>query len=226
MNPIPSPYERLLHLESELERLKASGIHDVIRKQDQSTLPTRQIWPADELLLTRILRRSPEALAAYQGDAELTGIEQRGLRLTAADSSSAFRFCEIVDGDAVVWVEPKSLRWAWRSEHFQFLFDSPPGADTPDNLVVHALPLFRPLARGQAWTLHRKGKMGLQTRLFPEQAQDVMLLGRLEKLERRFSQQKVQFEAEVKDLRSQLQIQQRMIEGLLRIFPPDQPPVS
>lgn len=221
MEPLPTPLERLLALERDLELLKASRVPEAIRKQGQSGLPPRHIWPADELLLTRILRRSPAAIQAYQGHAELIKSEPRGLHLTAAETTSAFQFCEIMDGDAVAWVDRSSLRWAWGSDYFQMLFHSPSDVETPDKLVLQALPLFKPIARGQVWALHRKGEMVLQSRPFPEQAEQAMMLRRLEKLDRRFSQQKVQFEAQLQDLRSQLYLQQSLIERLMRLSPSD-----
>lgn len=217
MEPMSSPYERLLDLERDLERLKSFRVPEAIRMQGQQSLPPRHIWPGDELLLTRLLRRSPEAIQAYQGHAELTKTAQRGMRLTPADAVSAFQFCEIIDGDAVAWVDHKSIKWAWGSESFHLLFRSPSGIDKPEELMLQALPLFKPIARGQAWTLHRKGEMVLQSRPFPEQADQAMLLRRLEKLDRRFSQQKVQFEAELQDLRSQLHQQQNLLERLLSL---------
>ena len=217
MEPIPSPLERLLALERDLELLKAAHVPEFMRTKGQPTRPPRHIWPADELLLTRILRRSPDAIHAYQDDAELTIVEHRGMRLTGAESTSAFQFCEMMDGDAVVWVNRASVGWAMASDSFLMLFHIPSDFEKPEDLVLQALPLFKPIARGQVWTLHRKGHMILQSNPFPEQAQRDMLLRRLEKLDRRFSQQKVQFEAEIRDLRSQLYFQQTLIERLLRL---------
>lgn len=221
MDPVSSPLERLLSLERELETLKTLRVPEAIRAQGQVKLLPRHIWPSDELLLTRLLRRTPQAIQAYQGHAELVESEQRGLRLTAAESTSIFQFCEIVDGDAVAWVDRRSMKLAWASKTFQMLFTSPPDVEAPEGLVLQTLPVFKPIARGQTWILHRKGEMLLQSRPFPEQAEQTMLLRRLQKLERRFGEQKVQFEVELKDLRSQLYVQQRLIERLLSLSPAD-----
>lgn len=222
MDPIPTPFQRLLNLERDLEQLKASRVPKTAISQDQPhPLPPRHIWPADELLLSRLLRRSPQAIEAYQGHAELTSTEKHGMRLAPSDTTSAYQFCEMIDGDAVVWLASSSIPLAWGTSSFGALFHSPADLETPRNLVLQTLPLFKPIARGQAWTLHRKGEMSVQFRPFPEQAEQAMLLRRLETLDRRFSQLRLQLEAEIKDLRSQLLIQQTQIQRLLSLLPTD-----
>lgn len=223
MEPIPSPLQRLLSLERDLEQLKASRVPETIRSQGQpQPPPARHIWPADELLLTRLLRRSPQAIQAYQGHAELTSTERHGMRLSASETASAFQFCEMMDGDAVVWVPCQSIPLVWDTVSFRRLFHSPADLGAPQNFVLQTLPLFKPIARGQAWTLYRKGDMAAQFHHFPEQAEQSMLLRRLETLDRLFSQQRIQIEAEIKDLRAQLLIQQTQIQRLLGLFPVDQ----
>lgn len=220
MDPIPSPLQRLLSLERDLEQLKASQVPEPLRDQLQP-LPPRHIWPADELLLTRLLRRTPQAIEAYQSHAVLTSTRQHGMRLTASEAASAYQFCEMMDGDAVVWVANPSMPLAWGSATFGALFTSPADLEAPQDLVLQTLPLFKPIARGEAWTLHRKGEMSVKSRPFPEQAEQAMLLRRLETLERRFSQQRMQLEVEIKDLRSQLLIQQTQVQRLLNLLPTD-----
>lgn len=222
MDPIPSPFERLLTLEREIEHLKKSRLPEPIRNKSQPTLPPRHIWPADEMLLTRLLRRSPQAIEAYQADAELTTSGQHGMRLNASEITSAFQFCEMIDGDAVVWVDTPAIPAVWSSTVFRALFHSPADPEAPQDLVLQSLPLFKPIARGQAWSLHRKGEMSVQSRSFPEQADQAMLLRRLETLDRRSNQQRLQLQAEIKDLRSQLLIQQTQIQRLLGLLPTDQ----
>lgn len=213
----PSPLTRLLRLEQAMEQLMATSLPETLQKPVGRQPASRSIWPADELLLTRLLRRSPEALRAYQGHAELTATEKQGLRLNQSATSSIFQFCELSDGDAVVWIEINPPDWIWQSESLRLLYDYPWSLDNPAQLVLHALPLFKPVSRGQSWSLHRRGEMLLQARPFPEQADQARLLRRLETLERRFSQQTVRLETDLQALRVQLRVQQDQIERMLKL---------
>jgi len=69
----PSPIERILKLEAELDRLRQQLDHETAEVDDSPRVSvSRAIWQADEILLTRLIRRSPEAISAYRAAAELT----------------------------------------------------------------------------------------------------------------------------------------------------------
>ena len=171
----------------------------------------------DELLLTRLIRRSPQALMAYQEPAELTTMANRDLQLTVADSDSVFRLCELTGGDAVVWIQADPSSWVWESESFRQIFSVPKGLDGQPDLVLQTLPVFKPVVRSQQWTLFRRGEMIPRHRPFPEKESQNMLLRRLESLERQVSQEMTRQEHELNELRSELRVQQDMLNRLLRI---------
>jgi len=150
MAATPSPLDRLLQLERDVEQLQVHTARPAPPQQPPSASPSRRPWPVDELLLTRLLRRSPEALAAYQAPAELTATTQRGLRLSVAESASVFQFCELIGGDAVVWVQADSPAWVWDSETFQRIFPTALESEGQQDLVLQMLPIFKPVVRGQA----------------------------------------------------------------------------
>ena len=87
MNVIPSPLDRLLQLEERVEWLQSLQVQPPLSKDHEYLpLPSRHIWPVDELLLTRLLRRSPQVIGAYQAPAELTCTEKSGLLLTTSET--------------------------------------------------------------------------------------------------------------------------------------------
>lgn len=217
MDPQPSPFERLLQLEEEVAALNDLQLPVALRQQSFSSIPSRQVWPADELLLTRLLRRSPVALAAYQGAADLCASDHQGLSLTAGVSASAFQFCELVGGDAVVWVKQDPPSWVWHSQVFQKLFVIPSGAEYPRPLILQSLPLFKPVVRGQRWTLFQQGEMVPELRSFPEREEQVNLLRRLESMERMLIQQKAQSSLDIGELRTQVRVLQDQIKRLTRL---------
>ncbi len=218
MDAIPSPLERLLQLEHNVEQLLSRQAQPPLaRDQEAQPLPSRHLWPVDELLLTRLLRRSPQAIAAYQAPAELTRADPRGWLLTPAETGSTFQFCELISGDAVVWISTDPPSWVWGSETFQHLFRTPRGTDSNEDLVLQSLPVFKPVVRGRKWTLIRPGEMVPRDRPFPEQEEQLMLLRRIETLERELSRQRIQHNAEIGELRTQLRLQQDLLERLLRI---------
>lgn len=217
MEAIPTPLDRLLQLERDIEQLQAHTARPSPPPEPPGQYPARRPWPVDELLLTRLVRRSPEALAAYQAPAELTPTAQHGLRLTVAETDSLFQLCELTGGDAVVWVKADPPSWVWQSETFQQIFPRPEGLEDSHDLVLQSLPVFKPVVRGQRWTLFSPGQMVPRHRPFPEQEKQMMLLRRLENLERRVSQQMTRHESELNELRSQLQVQQDLLSRLLRI---------
>jgi len=222
MNAIPSPLERLLQLEQDIQQLQAQQNRsgpalnrvDVVQ---EGAVPARHPWPVDELLLTRLLRRSPQVLAAYQAPAQIEVTAQRGLLLTVAQTSSVFQFCELTGGDAVVWVQADPPSWVWESETFQQIFQTPMGVEEPQDLVLQFLPVFKPVVRGRQWTLFRPGEMVPSHRPFPEQAEQLTLLSRVETLERLITQQMARQETEIRELRARLTVQQDQLDRLLRI---------
>lgn len=217
MSATPSPLDRLLQLERDIEQLQAQTARPAPPQAPHGETQARRPWPVDELLLTRLVRRSPQALAAYQAPAELTPTAQRGLRLTVAETDSVFQLCELTSGDAVVWVQADPPSWVWESENFQQIFPRPDGLEGSQDLVLQSLPVFKPVVRSQRWTLFSPGQMVPRHRPFPEQEKQTMLLRRLENLERRVSQQMTRQECELNELRSQLRVQQDLLSRMLRI---------
>ncbi len=221
---LPSPLERLLQLERRVEQLQSQQLQpSLLHEQESQLMPSRHIWPVDELLLTRLLRRSPQAIVAYQASAELTRTEHSGLLLTTSDTPSVFQFSELISGEAVVWVCTDPPSWVWESEMFQHLFRTPRGSDSSEVLVLQVLPVFKPVERGRRWTLFRPGEMVPRHRHFPREEDQLMLLRRIETLERQLSLQKIQQNSEVDELRTQLRMHQQLLERLLRV---PGPPVS
>jgi hypothetical protein len=107
--------------------------------------------------------------------------------------------------------------WLWGSEPFQHLFRTPRGTDSSEDLVLQSLPLFKPVVRGRKWTFIRPGEMVPRHRPFPEQEEQLMLLRRIETLERQLSQQRIQHDSLLGELRTQLHVQQDLLERLLRV---------
>lgn len=216
MQTDPTPFQRLLRLESTLEQLLAAQLPDHAKRplHDSST---RAIWPSDELLLTRLLRRSPDVLAAYQAPAELIEAEGLGLRLIGSSQSSPFLFSELLSGDAVVWIASSPPDWLWSSTTIRRLFLPLPNEHHGDSCTVKTLPLFKPVERGQSWTLSRRGELVPQRNLIPEQAEQAQLLRRLSFLEQLNLQQRVKFESQIQELQVQARVQQEQIERLLKL---------
>ena len=217
MTATPSPLDRLLQLEQDIAQLRSQSAKPAPPPGPPGESPARRPWPVDELLLTRLIRRSPQALMAYQEPAELTTMANRDLQLTVADSDSVFRLCELAVVDAVVWIEGDPSSWVWESESFRQIYSVPKGLDGQQDLVLQALPVFKPVVRSQQWTLFRRGEMIPRHRPFPEKESQNMLLRRLESLERQVSQEMTRQEHELNELRSELRVQQDMLNRLLRI---------
>ena len=215
----PSPFKRLLHLEQVVERLVAAHLPEVVRNETKYPSVARAIWPADQLLLTRMLRRTPGVLKAYQASAQLTVTKEREVHLCTSEAKSAFQFCEFVDGDAVVWLDVNSSYWVWESALFRSIFDCPSTSEPSSKLVLQELPLFKPICRGETWVLQHRGQMVVQSRPFPEHADQARLLRRLESLERQVGQHNIRLESSIQELRTQVRVQQNQIDQLLRLFP-------
>jgi hypothetical protein len=215
----PSPFTRLLHLEQAVEQLVAANLSKAVRNETKQPPASRAIWPADQLLLTRMLRRSPEVLKAYQASAQLSVTKERGIHLCTSEAKSVFQFCELVDGDAVVWLDINSPDWVWESASFRSIFDCPSISEPSSKLVLQELPLFKPICRGETWVLQHRGEMVVQPRPFPEHADQARLLRRLELLERHVGQHNIRLESSIQELRTQVRVQQNQIDQLLRLFP-------
>lgn len=216
MQTDPTPFQRLLRLESTLEQLLAAQLPDHARRPHHDP-STRAIWPSDELLLTRLLRRSPDVLDAYRAPAELIDTEGKGLRLSIASQLSPFFFCELLSGDAVVWIASSPPDWLWSSATFQRLFAPLPEGKSGASCTLQTLPLFKPIERGQSWTLSRRGELVPQLNLMPEQAEQAQLLRRLSLLEQMSLQQEIKFKSQIHELQVQVRIQQEQIERLLNL---------
>ena len=215
----PSPFTRLLHLEQAVEQLVAANLSKPVRNETKQPPASRAIWPADQLLLTRMLSRSPEVLKAYQASAQLSVTKERGVHLCTSEAKSVFQFCELVDGDAVVWLDINSPDWVWESASFRSIFDCPSISEPSSKLVLQELPLFKPICRGETWVLQHRGEMVVQPRPFPEHADQARLLRRLELLERHVGQHNIRLESSIQELRTQVRVQQNQIDQLLRLFP-------
>jgi hypothetical protein len=223
MQSDPTPFQRLLRLEKTLEQLLAAQLPDHARRPLHEPC-TRAIWPSDELLLTRLLRRSPDVLDAYQAPAELTETEGQGLRLTGSSQASPFLFSELLSGDAVVWIASSSPDWLWSSTIFRRLFLPLPDGHHGNSCSIQTLPIFKPVERGQSWTLSRPGELVPQLNPVPEQAEQVQLLRRLSLLEQLSLQQRVKFESQILELQIQVRVQQEQIDRLLKLRAVQEPP--
>lgn len=216
MQPDPTPFQRLLRLESTLEQLLAAQLPYNSRRPLHEPC-TRAIWPGDELLLTRLLRRSPVVLEAYQAPAELTGTEGQGLRLTGSSQTSPFLFSELLSGDAVVWIKRSSPDWLWNCTVFRRLFLPLPDGHHGNSCTVQTLPLFKPVERGQSWTLSRLGELVPQLNLVPDQPEQAELLRRLSLMEQLHIHERVKFESQIQELQIQVRVQQEQIDRLLKL---------
>lgn len=217
MESSPTPLERLLHLEQDMEHLRSLLALPQPQEEGRGSPAPRSIWPGDELLLTRILRRTPIALTAYQGAADLIATERRGLRLTNAAGASSYQFCELVSGDAVVWIQPNPPAWIWRSPTVARLFHIPPDLDDEQEHMQQTLPLFKPVVRHQQWTLFRQGEIVPQPRPFFEQAEQANQLRRMETLERRVNQIITKYSMEISEIHQQLTVLKDLLNRLQRL---------
>lgn len=214
----PSPLDRLLRLEADVEKLYGLQRGEASASfTEADSLSSRHLWPVDEVLLTRLLRRTPEALSAYCSPAQITATAERGILLTVSETESAFQICELSSGDAVVWIQAEPPQWLWDSESFQSIFHRPFDIIDPSLLVVQSLPIFKSVVRGKQWTLFQPGEMVPRSRLSPENKDQFTLLRRFEKLERQISQEVLKHGHEIVELRSQLRAQQELIDRLLRL---------
>lgn len=216
MTSDPTPFERLLRLEHLVSELQAE-LNPSTPSIEENAPPQRHLWPADELLLTRLIRRNPEALRAYEAPAELIQTDEQGVLLKAIGGSSPFRLCELSNGDAVVWVSQDHERWLYETEIFRSVFKAPnsPGKDEP--LVLQTLPRFVRKVQGREWTLERSGQVIPRSRPFVEQADQAELEQRIQRLEQAFARLRGKLDVEFSALRSSVQLFQDQLDQLLRI---------
>jgi hypothetical protein len=219
MNSIPSPLDRLLRIERDLEQLKDLQYRLPLPWESFADKPIgRQPWQSDEVLLLRLLRRSPQALLAYHTSAEITLTSERGVMLTAAVNPDCFQLCELNSGDAVVWLQSDPPPWVWTSSTFENVFHKLSSDQNPAELVIQTLPLFKPIVRGKRWSLYRPGEFVPRVLRSPLHDDQTFILRRLEVLERSMSQQLIKSKHEISDLRTQLQVLQDSVDRLSRLY--------
>jgi hypothetical protein len=205
MEFLPTPIDRLLALEAAVERLYINEADLNVSSRNEIPQRSHAIWQADELLLTRLIRRSPVALHAYLIPAELTLTDNGGIILETSHHNSPFFFCEINDG------EVKNL------EIFHCVFDRPESCKSTDLLAIQRLALFKPIVRGEKWTMHRKGELVLRSINIPEQTQNMNILTRLDELERNLSRLSSIYYTEIRNLRTISLTHEQQLSALMRI---------
>ena len=213
----PTPFDRLIRLEKLVADLRLRAGPPQPPSPIEHSLLERHQWPADELLLTRLIRRSPEALKAYEAPAELTQTDSQGVLLKAISGSSPFRLCELTNGDAVVWLSPEHETWIYDTAIFRCLFNAPPISDKERTLVLQSLPRFVRKVQGREWTLESSGEMLQKDRPFVEKAEQAKLELRIQKLEQFFARMRGSLDAELVALRSKVQLLQDQLDRLLRL---------
>ena len=213
MTSNPTPFERLIKLEHLVGKLQAQ-LNPCTPCLEESAPPQRHVWPADELLLTRLIRRNPEALRAYESPAELIQTDDQGVLLKIITGSSPFRLCELPTGDAVVWLSDDHESWLYDTEIFQSVFKSPDSTRKNEFLVLQLLPRFIRKVQGREWTLDRRGQVIPKSRPFVEQADQSELEQRIQKLEQAFARMHGKLDAELRSLRSIVQILQDQLDRL------------
>jgi hypothetical protein len=213
----PTPFDRLIRLEKLVADLQLRAGPPQPPSLIEHSLPERHQWPADELLLTRLIRRNPEALKAYEAPAELTQADSQGVLLKAISGSSPFRLCELPNGDAVVWLSPEHENWIYDTEIFRCLFNVPSISDKDRTLVLQSLPRFVRKVQGREWTLETSGEMLPKDRPFVEKAEQAELELRVQKLEQVFARMRGSLDAELVAIRSNVQLLQDQLDRLLRL---------
>ena len=213
----PTPFDRLIRLEKLVADLQLRAGPPQPPSPIELSKTERHQWPADELLLTRLIRRSPDALKAYEAPAELTQTDSQGVLLKAISGPSPFRLCELPNGDAVVWLDPEHESWIYDTAIFLCLFKVPSISDKGRGLILQTLPRFVRKVQGLEWTLEHPGEMLLKDRPFAEQAEQAELELRIQKLEQSFARMRGSQDAELAALRSKVQILQDQLDRLLRL---------
>lgn len=216
MTSDPTPFERLIRLEHLVNELQAE-LNPLTPTIEESAPPHRHLWPADELLLTRMIRRNPEALRAYEAPAELIQTNDQGVVLKAIAGSSPFRLCELPTGDAVVWVTQEHENWLYETEIFRSVFNAPDSLEKDETLVMQTLPRFIRKVQGREWALERSGQMIPRGRPFVEQAYQAELEQRIQRLEQAFARLRGKLDVEFSALRLSVQLFHDQLNQLLKI---------
>lgn len=216
MSSEPTPFERLIKLEHLVSELQAK-LNPSSPAVEDSGPPQRHLWPADELLLTRLIRRNPEALKAYESPAELIQSEDQGVLLKTILGNSPFRLCELPTGDAVVWVSQEHESWLYDTEIFRSVFDTPDSIVKKEPLVLQLLPRFIRKVQSREWSLDRRGQMIPTSRPFIEQAEQAELQQRIQKMEQTIIKMRANIDIELGSLKTQMQVLQDQLNQLLRI---------
>jgi hypothetical protein len=217
MEFLPTPIDRLLALEAAVERLYINEADLNVSSRNEIPQRSHAIWQADELLLTRLIRRSPVALHAYLIPAELTLTDNGGIILVTSHHNSPFFFCEINDGDALLCFDFNLFDKVKNLEIFHCVFDRPESCESTDLLAIQRLALFKPIVRGEKWTMHRKGELVLRSINIPEQTQNMNILTRLDELERNLSRLNSVYYTEIRDLRTIILTHEQQLSALMRI---------
>lgn len=212
----PTPFQRLIQLEQLVSELQAQ-LNPSTPVIEEITPPQRHVWPSDELLLTRLIRRNPEALRAYESPAELIQTDHQGVLLKAIAESSPFRLCELPTGDAVVWVSQEHESWLYETDIFRCVFASPNLSNNNEPLVLQMLPRFIFKVQGREWTLERRGQMIPRSLPFAEQAHQTELEQRIQSIEQTFARLRGKLDGEFSSLRSHVQILQDQLDSLLKL---------
>jgi len=165
-----TPYARFGLLQLERETSSSCRFHTArpapAPTRPPSASPSRRPCRR-ELLLTRLLRRSPEALAAYQAPAELT--PQPSVAFASACSPLRVPVVELIGGDAVVWVQAGFPAWVWDSETFQRIFPTALESEGATRSGLQMLSIFKPVvARPKAGHCFSPGEM-VPAIVLPEQ---------------------------------------------------------
>ncbi|CAI8168158.1 MAG: Uncharacterised protein [Prochlorococcus marinus str. MIT 9215] len=216
MNNDPTPFERLIKLEHLMDELQAQ-LNPSTPRLEESSPPQRHLWPADELLLTRLIRRNPETLSAYESPAELTQTEDQGVLLNPIAGISPFRLCELTSGDAVVWVTKEHEKWLYDTEIFRSVFIAPNSNASNEPLVLQLLPRFIRKVQGREWTLDRRGEMIPRNRPFIEQANRIELEQRIQTMEQKYARISGKIDSELSFMRSKIQILEDQLGHLLKL---------
>jgi hypothetical protein len=213
----PTPFERLIRLEHLVDNFQAQLSFPQPPAIDETSLPERHKWPADELLLTRLIRRNPEALKAYEAPAELIQTAGETVSLKVISGNSPFRLCELPNGDALVWLSQDHESWLYTTEIFRSIFKVPSTLGTDAKLVLQLLPRFIRKVQGREWILEREGQMMQMNRPFVEQAEQAELEQRIQRLEQTFARMRGSFETDLRSLKSHVQILQDQQDRLLKL---------
>lgn len=215
-----TPMERITRLEDLLDELQST----LIGERSGTTAapaPHQQkpfaIWPADELLLTRLWRRSPSALSAYLRQGEMFTTGNGDVLLEKTDQKTYICFCEIANGDALLCVPPNAPDAIFASLARMQAFKIPEGHKIDDSTSIQMLPLFRPIERGKRWKLWRAGEINLNGYSPLNETENLALLSRLEKLERNMAKLAANQQVAIQDLKNQLAILQEQMNTHLRI---------